>query len=281
MLSAPVVSAVLEVRILSLRLAPDFHGLAFGVLLVWRGMRRGTIFITGTDTGVGKTTLAVLLTRYLVRQGMHVGACKPLCSGDRADALGLQDACAGALPLDEVNPWHFRAPLAPVLAARREGVRVTKAMVLRHLRRARRRFDVIVIEGAGGLLTPLGEAFDARDLVAGLRALPVVVCPNRLGAVNQARLVLAALPPWASARAVVVLVNQLQPDLSSRTNAGLLREWVGPGRVLVLPWLGRRKAALPEVEALCGALCRQWGLGAKRPRPVSAPSPAWGSRIVD
>ena len=138
--------------------------------------------------------LTALLARYLRERGVNVAALKPVCSGGRDDARALHAALDGALSLDEINPWHFRAPMAPLLAARRERKRVRLADVLAHVRAMQKRFDVVLIEGAGGLLSPLGEDFDSRDLIAALRATPIVVCPNRLGAVNQVLLTLEALP---------------------------------------------------------------------------------------
>ena len=87
------------------------------------------------------------------------------------------------------------------------------------------------------MLSPLGVDFDARDLIAALRATALVVCPNRLGAINQALLVVRALTPRAAARAQVVLVSPPNPDASARSNPGLLAEALGSGRVHVLPWL--------------------------------------------
>jgi dethiobiotin synthetase len=204
------------------------------------GMKRTTFFITGTDTGVGKTVLTALLTRHLRERGVNAAALKPVCSGDRADARALHTASAGALPLDEINPWHFRTPIAPLLAARRERKRVALAGVLAHVRAMQKRFDVVLIEGAGGLLSPLGENFDSRDLIAALRATPMVVCPNRLGAVNQVLLTLAALPRSASCRARVVLMFPSKPDASTATNASLLAEFLDARRISCLPWLGGR-----------------------------------------
>ena len=80
-----------------------------------------TYFITGTDTGVGKTVLTSLLTRFLRAGGVPAAALKPICSGGRADARALHAAMNGALSLDEINPWHFRAAVAPALAAPAEG----------------------------------------------------------------------------------------------------------------------------------------------------------------
>jgi dethiobiotin synthetase len=203
-------------------------------------MKRTTFFITGTNTGVGKTVLTVLLMHHLRERGINAVALKPVGSGNRADARALHAASDGALTLDEINPWHFRAAIAPLLAARRERGRVTPANVLAHVRTIQKRFAVVLIEGAGGLLSPLGENFDSRDLIAALRATPMVVCPNRLGAVNQVLLTLAALPRSASGRARVVLISPSEPDASTSTNASLLAEFLDAKRIFCLPRLGGR-----------------------------------------
>lgn len=201
------------------------------------------IFITGTDTGVGKTVLSALLTSHLRVAGIAAFALKPICSGGRDDARKLRAASGNQLSLDEVNPWHFRAALAPVLAARKERQRVTRAQVVRHIQKFSRQFDVIVVEGAGGLLSPLGEDFDSRDLIAALRATPVVVCPNRLGAVNQARLVLEALPEKVARQTPVVLVESQRGSKASVTNPVLLGEFIEVKRIHLLPWLANGESS--------------------------------------
>jgi dethiobiotin synthetase len=207
-------------------------------------MRRHIWFVTGSDTGVGKTVLTSLLARWLRRNDSRVAALKPLCSGGRDDARQLFAALEGALPLDAINPWHFRAPLAPLLAARREKRRVRAADVIDHIRHIARQFDLTLVEGAGGLLSPLGEGFDSRDLIAALRARAIIVCPNRLGAVNQARLVWEALPRALARTAQVVLMEPPRASVPSQTNPALLREFLGPDRVHVIPWLSQPCAAV-------------------------------------
>src|SRR5689334_12820132 len=138
-----------------------------------------SLFVTGTDTGVGKTVLTALLARHGHQQGLPVAALKPVSSGGREDARVLRTALAGALTLDEINPWHFRAPLAPLLAARRECKRVRLAEVLAHIRAITRRFDTIIVEGAGGLLSPLGENFSTRDWITALRTEVIIVGRNQ------------------------------------------------------------------------------------------------------
>jgi len=217
-------------------------------------------FITGTDTGVGKTVLTALLTRFLRERGVHAAALKPVCSGGRNDAREVFEAMAGTLTLDEINPWHFRAPIAPALAARKENRRVKLSQVVAHTLAMQKRFDVLLIEGAGGLLSPLGvcsgglrpspssaltkrrykESFDSRDLISALRAIPIVVAQNKLGAVNQILLTREALPRNFRQKAKIVLMSPPKPDAATGSNAKLLEQFVARGKILSLPWLGKK-----------------------------------------
>jgi dethiobiotin synthetase len=224
----------------------------------WRGMKARTWFITGTDTGAGKTVLAEALTRHLRARGVRAAALKPICSGGRNDARILRSAAGGVLSLDEVNPWHFRAPLAPLLAARREGRRVRLREVEAWVQQMRERFEVVVVEGAGGLLSPLGEDFDSRELIVALRAIPVVVCPNRLGVVNQARLVVSALPETVARKAHVALMAPRHLDEASRTNAELLGEFLGRERVQVFPWIALRSRSAATLPAGVARKLDEW-----------------------
>lgn len=211
-------------------------------------------FITGTDTGVGKTVLTVLLVRLLRAQGRNAAAVKPFCSGGRGDAEALFAAQDGALTLAQINPWHFQAPLTPLLAARRERKRISRDQALGFLRHASRQCDHLLVEGAGGLLSPLGEDYSARELIAGIRAIPFVVCTNRLGAINQARLVMACLPPVAAHAAKLILMESPQPDRSASGNRALLKGLFGPGRVVAVPWLGETPLTVPLNQPLQRAL---------------------------
>jgi dethiobiotin synthetase len=197
-----------------------------------------TYFITGTDTGVGKTVLTALLAAFFRHRGIRVAALKPVCSGGRGDARILQSALAGTLTLDDINPWHFRPALSPLLAARQEKKRVTLAAVLAHSRDIRNRFDVVLIEGAGGLLSPLGVNFNSRDVIAATGATPVIVAPNKLGVINHLLLTLEALPPKLRPAAILVLMTPSTPDCATASNAGLLKK-LTVQKINVLPWLGR------------------------------------------
>jgi dethiobiotin synthetase len=213
-------------------------------------VKRLTLFITGTDTGAGKTVLACLLARHLRAKGFSVAALKPVCSGGRGDAKALHAVLGGALTVDEINPWHFQASLAPLLAARVEKSKVKLPDVVAHARRMQSRFPILIIEGAGGVLSPLGEDFDSRDLITALRAVPVVVCPNRLGAINQVLLALTSLPLGLSRKAQVVLVARRKPQDSSEGNLLFLGKKLGRSRVHQFPWLENRRADRQAFEAL-------------------------------
>ncbi len=207
------------------------HSLHVVVSAIW--------FITGTDTDVGKTVFTAALTRYLRHRGVAVRAVKPVCSGGREDAQTLFEAQGGQVPLEAINPWHFRKPVAPVLAARAVGRPLKKAAMLRFLRASARTCDLLLVEGAGGLLSPIGEGFDARDLILALDARPWIVCPNRLGAVGQSRMAMESLPPGVRPRAQVVLVAPppTARDASTDSNRPLLAEWIGRECILPFPHL--------------------------------------------
>jgi dethiobiotin synthetase len=217
------------------------------------------IVITGTDTDVGKTVLTALLANHLRVSGISVAAVKPVSSGGRDDARILRRAVDNQLTLDQINPWHFRAPIAPLLAARRERRRVELREIVAHVHAISRQFQVTLVEGAGGLLSPLGEGFSTRELISALSSDVIIVARNQLGAVNHVRLTLEALPPIHAARARVVLMSPKEHDVATRTNPGLVAEFVGEAHVSTIPWIGRssdyaRAAANPQVRETLKAL---------------------------
>src|SRR5215510_11029750 len=108
------------------------------------------IFITGTDTGVGKTLLTGLLLAHLRQNNVHALAMKPFCSGDRADVELLHKLQDGELARDEINPFYFSRPLAPAVAARKGNRSVPLPEVLRRIEVLEKRCDLLLIEGIGG-----------------------------------------------------------------------------------------------------------------------------------
>lgn len=159
------------------------------------------VFITGTDTGVGKTFVAVALTRALVARGLRVAVMKPVAAGAfetpqgprNEDALELSGASNVASAYEDVNPWLLSTPASPHLAARHAGVSIRHEPILAAQRRLAASSDFLVVEGAGGWLAPI-SAIETMGDVAESIALPVVlVVGMRLGCLNHALLTRAAI----------------------------------------------------------------------------------------
>jgi dethiobiotin synthetase len=155
-------------------------------------MSRG-LFITGTGTGVGKTYVAALVARELTASGRRVGVYKPVASGCdlcdgrlmSPDAITLWQA-VGAPPglLDDVCPQRFAAPLAPHRAAQAEGKSVDGALLRSGLERWRQTSDIVLVEGAGGLMSPIEDETYNADLAAEFGYPLLVVAANELGTIN-------------------------------------------------------------------------------------------------
>jgi dethiobiotin synthetase len=154
-------------------------------------MGRG-LFITGTGTGVGKTYVAALIARALAVAGKRVGVYKPVASGCEhrdgrpvsPDAVTLWEAAGRPGWLERVCPQMFAAPLAPHLAARAEGNRVDEKLLRTGLEHWRSVSDIVIVEGAGGLLSPVSDEAYNADLAAEFGYPLVVVTANQLGTIN-------------------------------------------------------------------------------------------------
>jgi dethiobiotin synthetase len=216
------------------------------------------VFVTGTDTGVGKTVFTALLLAHLRSSGVNALALKPFCSGGRQDAKILHALQDGELTLEEVNPFYFSAPVAPLVAARAQRRRIAIAQVLNHIRGIAERCDWLLVEGAGGLLAPLGEpgrrpgpvgSYNARDLIRQLACAPVVVSRNQLGTINHTLLCLEGMGKRSRERTQVVFMQPAVKDPSGGSNAKLLSELLGGTPLTELPWLGRCSARASWIRA--------------------------------
>ena len=207
------------------------------------------LFVTGTDTGVGKTLVAASLLHHLLRQGISAVAMKPFCSGSRADVQLLQSIQRGAITDEEANPFYFREPVAPLVAARKAGQEVTEKQVINAIRQVDSRCEQLIVEGAGGLLAPLGTDFSAIDLMAALQCEVCVVAANRLGVINHTLLTVRALQNNSSQAIKVLLTqNSRSPDPSTRTNAAVLSELLSAVPVINLPFLGPRASTVVSIK---------------------------------
>lgn len=151
------------------------------------------LFITGTDTNVGKTFVTALLTRALREAGHGTIAVKPLCSGDRSDVEILRAASDHSLGLDETNPVWLQAPAAPVVAARLENRTLSLDALEDWFNPLSRKFPSLLVEGAGGWLVPITPKETIADLAARLGLPIVIVVANRLGCINHSLLTLESI----------------------------------------------------------------------------------------
>jgi len=177
-----------------------------------------TIFVTGTDTGVGKTQVAVALVRALRTAGLRVGVMKPVASGcERSsaglrndDALALIAASGRNLPYAEVNPYAFEPPIAPHLAARAAGVVIDPTVLDAAYRRLAADCQVMVVEGAGGWRVPLTATLSFADWVSAHRWPVLLVVGLRLGCLNHAALSADAIAQQAPLLGWIA--NRLPPE---------------------------------------------------------------------
>ncbi len=185
-------------------------------------------FITGTDTGVGKTFVTALLTRALRSAGFDTVALKPISCGDRDDAEMLHRAIGGELPLDAINPLWFDAPAAPLVAARGEGRTVEKAALQSWYASLRQSRKSLLVEGVGGWLVPVSESLGGAEFAA-IFDLPVVlVVANRLGCLNHALLTIESIRAHGFTCAGLIINHLHAPGtISEQTNASILRELAG------------------------------------------------------
>ena len=146
------------------------------------------IFVTGTDTGVGKTVVTAALALLLRERGVNVGVMKPVTSGcvERGDSLVSEDAellaWAAGVPLDnDCAPYCLRTPIAPSVAAARENVRIDFSRIGDAFERLKAHHDFVLVEGAGGLMVPLSGGLMVADLVLALKLPLLVVARPNLG----------------------------------------------------------------------------------------------------
>ena len=210
------------------------------------GARRD-FFVTGTDTGVGKTLVSAALLRALRGRGLAVAGMKPVASGATHAPEGLRNADALALlaesslpwPYEAVNPYCFEPSVAPHIAAAEAGAEIRLAPIEQAFRRLQGGCDVVIVEGAGGFLVPLGPRLSFADVPRALGLEAILVVGLRLGCLNHALLTAEAM-----ARRGLTLAgwvgNQVDPEFAQRgmNLATLTRALAGPC-IGVIPFMQR------------------------------------------
>jgi dethiobiotin synthetase len=195
------------------------------------------LFVTGTDTGVGKTVVTAAVARALSACGVDVGVVKPVQTGD-GDAAALKAWAGLEEELDEIAPFSFAAPLAPLAAARLEGTTLGLDEVVARVAELAERHEVTIVEGVGGLLVPVGPDWTVADLAAELGLPVLVVARAGLGTVNHTLLtVLEARRRGLTVAGIVLNGHGRGADPSEDTNADLIESFTDVPVLARVPWL--------------------------------------------
>uniref|UniRef100_UPI003F8045B9 dethiobiotin synthase n=1 Tax=Xanthomonas sp. 0924 TaxID=2835534 RepID=UPI003F8045B9 len=195
-------------------------------------MQLPALYVTGTDTGIGKTMASTALLHALCRQGHTAVGMKPVASGcehtpqgwRNEDALALQAASAPQPDYATLNPYALPAPLAPELAAADVGVTLSLEPIAQAFAQLRAQAEVVVVEGVGGWAAPLSADLDQADLVRALKLPVVLVVGIRLGCINHARLTAAAIAA-DGLDCIGWIANEVDPQMERiEENIGMLRQ---------------------------------------------------------
>ena len=223
-----------------------------------------TIFVAGTDTGVGKTIVAGALASALKLKGYKVGVMKPIACGSLVDSRFLKASAASSDPLELITPIYLARPLSPNVAAKLERKRIELKKISQAFRKLKRKkYDFLVVEGCGGLLVPVVKDFFTIDLIPMLKAKTVLVSRAGLGAINHSLLSLVAMRA-KRIDPIGVIFNRLSGGWKSvpeRTNPDVVAE-IGRTRSLgVFPFIKTDctsdclgKAFLKNID-LAGIVC--------------------------
>jgi dethiobiotin synthetase len=205
-----------------------------------------TLFITGTDTGVGKTTIAASISAFLsLRKKLNVGVMKPFESGisrrnkDQLpwDAICLREASGSTDDLDDINPYMFEAPLAPEVAANLEHIQIDIDIVDRTYKKISKKHDIVLIEGAGGVLVPIKKDFFYADLIEKWNASTIIVSRIGLGTINHTLLTCSYLQSRDIKIIGVILNNDNGTnDLAAQTNPEALKRHINVPILGVFPY---------------------------------------------
>jgi dethiobiotin synthetase len=223
------------------------------------------VFITGTNTGVGKTAVAAAILRLLAGEEIRAVGLKPVASGsDRhgpddelrnSDALELQAAAPVKLAYQTVNPWCFEPAIAPHLAAQEAGQDIALPALIEWYQRATEFVEFAVVEGAGGWRVPLHPEGFLSDLPESLGLGVILVVGCTLGCLNHARLTAEAIQVSGRSRLVGWIANEIDPGFARKAgNLATLERLLGGPPLAITPWSEVRSSFGNPVLDLGGAV---------------------------
>jgi dethiobiotin synthetase len=207
------------------------------------------LFITGTDTGVGKTQITAILALALRQSGLRVGVMKPVETGclmkhgrlQAQDSLFLRQMADCTAPEQLVTPYMFLKPLAPAVAAQEEGWEIDLDWIAACYETLAAEHDIVLVEGAGGLLVPLNEQQTFLDLAASLDLPLLIVARNILGTLNHTALTVAAAAQHCHVLGIILnTLDAEMTDESQASNAQSLRRWGRAPLLGLVPYASER-----------------------------------------
>lgn len=185
------------------------------------------IFVTGTDTGVGKTYIAAAIARALKQRGVSVGVMKPIATGDRDDIKKLLDAAGIDETLERVNPLYLKYPLAPLMSARLSGKTIDLNLAWKNYAILKKKYECMIVEGAGGLMMPIKKNFFVLDMIKHFELPVIVVARPYLGTINHTLLTIDKLRQHKVTLAGIILSCSQNTTLAEQTNPSLIEELTG------------------------------------------------------
>jgi dethiobiotin synthetase len=187
-------------------------------------LKEAGVFITGTDTGVGKTFVTALIAENLIGKGIDIGVMKPISTGPKAedDALYLKKRLKLKDPLSLINPIHLKHPLSPFTAAKIENRKLKIEKVFSACRKLEKRHDLLLVEGIGGVLVPITKDYFVVDLIKDLGLAAIIVARAGLGTINHTLLTIEALKKRKVKVLGIVLNGWENRGLAERTNPSVI-----------------------------------------------------------
>ncbi len=212
------------------------------------------IFITATDTEVGKTVISFLLAACLKRKKIKVGVMKPVASGSYDDAKFLKKASGADDDLKTINPIYFKKPLAPLSASRIEKKKIDLNKIFKAYNHLAKKYDFLIVEGIGGILVPLKPNFLVADLIKKLNLPVIIVARPNLGTINHTLLTVNAAKNYGL-KIKGIIINYAQKPasiykkrLAEKTAPNIIEEISGISILGIVPFFDKDNLAAAIFE---------------------------------
>ncbi|PSJ18050.1 dethiobiotin synthase [Nitrosomonas supralitoralis] len=197
-------------------------------------------FVTGTDTGIGKTTVSCALLHTFAAQGKKVVGMKPIAAGSEngkwLDVERLLAASNISVTHQQINPYAFDPPISPHIAAQQAGTEIDLALIHQAYQELKNKADIVIVEGAGGFLVPINQSQNGSDLAQALNLPVILVVGMRLGCLNHALLTVQAIRA-AGLNLAGWVANCTDPQMQVlKQNIATLEQWLNCSLLGVLPF---------------------------------------------